>query len=108
MQREHKCSYSADFDQFSKFLRGTHRGATCPRMAAEHSVVPCQSDSEPICGQRQSLAMVYAVKQDWQGIYDPEIALVNGTLFEELNLPFERSGCSMNNGCRGNNGGACR
>ena len=52
--------------------------------------------------------MVYAVKQDWQGIYDPEIALVNGTLFEELNLPFERSGCSMNNGCRGNNGGACR
>lgn len=58
------------------------------------------------------LAMVYAVKQEWQNIYDPEIALLNGTVFEELNMPFYKSGCSINGGCRGNSGntrnGGCR
>ncbi|MBQ8162851.1 MAG: spore coat associated protein CotJA [Clostridia bacterium] len=45
------------------------------------------------------LAMVYAEKQEFCSIYDPEIALINGTIFEELNLPFYHSKCSRNGGC---------
>jgi hypothetical protein len=52
-------------------------------------------------GQRnlKSLAMVYPVKQSFENLYDPEVALLNGTMFEELNKPFYRSSCkSTNNG----------
>ena len=37
-----------------------------------------------------SLAMVYAPYQRWHNIYDMDTALVCGTLFKELNKPFER------------------
>jgi hypothetical protein len=52
-------------------------------------------------GQRnlKSLAMVYPVKQSFENLYDPEVALLNGTMFEELNKPFYRGSCkSINNG----------
>lgn len=88
-----------DFDQFSKFLRGPHRYAPCNSEAGNQPSVgngtAPQTNDKP-------LAMVYAVKQGWKNIYDPEIALVNGTIFEELDKPFEMSGCNRNTGCRGN------
>ncbi|MBE6553551.1 MAG: spore coat associated protein CotJA [Ruminococcaceae bacterium] len=33
--------------------------------------------------------MVYAPRQCWQNLLDPEAALANGTLFGDLILPFE-------------------
>ena len=49
----------------------------------------------------KSLAMVYPEKQAFIMIYDPEIALENGTMFEELNLPFYGGSCKKNNGGEG-------
>lgn len=46
---------------------------------------------------QRSLAMVYSEKQSWQKLYDPEVALINGTIFEELNLPFNKASCRGNN-----------
>ena len=40
------------------------------------------------CATRQ-LAMVYSPFQCWRMLYSPEAALMNGTLFEELNKPLE-------------------
>ena len=51
------------------------------------------------------LAMVYSPVQKWRNIYDGETALVRGTIFEELDLPFmgkcccEREVCP-NDGCK--------
>ncbi len=73
------------FEEFSKLLglnsRRTTKESTQPRGSARH------------------LAMVYPVKQEFVGIYDPEVALGNGTMFEELNKPFYRGSCrGSNNG----------
>lgn len=104
MERNRGSSHSADFNQFSKFLRNPHR--------APMDSVPCNSNNgnpqptpQPSTDPHASLslAMVYPISQKWQGIYDPEIALINGTIFEGLNKPFYPAGCSENNGCRGNN-----
>lgn len=43
------------------------------------------------------LAMVYSPCQAWRDAYTPEVALARGTLFSELDLPFEPSGCKR--GC---------
>ena len=40
------------------------------------------------CGGRQ-LAMVYSPMQCWRRLYTPDEALMKGTLFEELNKPYE-------------------
>ncbi|MBQ8146427.1 MAG: spore coat associated protein CotJA [Clostridia bacterium] len=42
--------------------------------------------------------MVWGVKQDFTRIYDPEIALETGTIFEELNKPFYPTGCKSDSG----------
>jgi hypothetical protein len=48
--------------------------------------------------------MVYPASQTWCGIFDPEIALYNGTLFTELNKPFYAGSCRRKSenaeGCR--------
>ncbi|MBQ8546588.1 MAG: spore coat associated protein CotJA [Clostridia bacterium] len=41
----------------------------------------------------RSLAMVYAEKQAFESIFDPEIALINGTIFEQLYMPFQKGSC---------------
>jgi hypothetical protein len=46
-------------------------------------------DSRELYGlEGKSLAMVYSPKQYWRKLYTPEDALMHGTLFTELNLPF--------------------
>ena len=45
------------------------------------------------------LAMVYSPVQKWQNIYDGETALVRGTIFEELDLPFLGKCCCEKEGC---------
>jgi len=44
-----------------------------------------------------SLAMVYSPIQQWRDIYSGEMALVNGTIFAELDKPFK--GRRDNGGC---------
>ena len=48
------------------------------------------------------LAMVYSPYQTFGELYDAEVALKKGTLFKELDLPFEGAG---NGSCRK---GCCR
>ena len=43
------------------------------------------------------LAMVYSPCQAWRGAYAPDTALSRGTLFSELDLPFEPRECKR--GC---------
>ncbi len=35
------------------------------------------------------LAMAYVPMQSWQDLYEPEEAMPIGTIFKQLNLPFE-------------------
>ena len=51
----------------------------------------CGADSWGLC--EYPLAMVYAPCQTYRGLYDPATALSHGTLFTELNLPLEQTGC---------------
>lgn len=42
------------------------------------------------------LAMAYVPWQNWRRIYEPARAFHRGTIFEELDLPFEgRGGCNQ-------------
>ena len=49
--------------------------------------------------QGHPLAMVYSPYQHFRDIYTPDVALDRGTLFAELDLPFEGSGNKRNGGC---------
>lgn len=77
----------SDYRQFADFL-GMSQCKGQPRMEPSPSPTPsaCNSLEHPI-------GMVYAVKQCFENIYDPESALMHGTIFEELNKPFYFSGC---------------
>lgn len=76
-----------DLDDFANFL-----GMRTQKMQKSDTSSPISSNYS-----QRSLAMVYPEKQSWCKIYDPEVALLNGTIFEELNLPFNRSSCKGNN-----------
>ena len=60
----------------------------------------CTSD---LCGgwglQSHPLAMVYSPCQAWRAAYTPDVALQRGTLFSELDLPFEGYNNKRNGGC---------
>ena len=83
----------ADYQQFTDFL-----GLSQPRYSKNNA--PSTSKD---CGYDSThpIGMVYGVKQSFVKIYDPEIGLENGTIFEELNKPFYPTGCSRKNreGC---------
>ena len=53
----------------------------------------------PDCLRGMSLAMVYSPYQHFRDIYTPDVALDRGTLFSELDLPFEGAGNKRNGGC---------
>ena len=54
---------------------------------------PCavESASKGIL-EEMPLAMAYVPWQMWRNIYDAEKGFCNGTIFQELNLPFEGIG----------------
>ena len=52
----------------------------------------CGSDNGYICTEAP-IAMVYSPMQKWKELYDPHTALVNGTIFKELDLPFYPTPC---------------
>lgn len=47
------------------------------------------------------LGSVYSPCQEWRNLYSPTKALAKGTLFTELDLPFEGKNCMGGRGCRG-------
>ena len=50
---------------------------------------PCApSDTDSGLTGPLPLAMAYVPKQYWRNLYDQTKALMEGTLFEELNFPF--------------------
>lgn len=90
----------ADYEQFSQFLGLNNRQS--PRREERPSYNTEQEKNYGCaCSNNTHLAMVYPVKQEWCDIYDVEIALVNGTIFNQLNKPFYPTGCSskMKEGC---------
>ena len=66
-----------------------------PRYSAEGT--SCSKCTEGICGgwglYDHPLAMVYSPCQSWHEVYAPDVALARGTMFSELDLPFEPSKC---------------
>jgi hypothetical protein len=54
--------------------------------------MPNQNNTDRRMGwglRNHPLAMVYSPHQEWRDAYTPEVALNRGTLFAELDLPFE-------------------
>lgn len=66
-----------------------------PRYSPEGT--SCSKCTEGICGgwglYDHPLAMVYSPCQNWHEVYAPDVALSRGTMFSELDLPFEPSKC---------------
>ena len=91
-------SQRADYEQFSRFLGLNNQ---TPRREERPSYNQNDENNSCACTNNTHLAMVYPVKQEWCDIYDIEIALVNGTIFNQLNKPFYPTGCSgkMKEGC---------
>lgn len=58
-------------------------------------------NSSPCCDrddvmEEMPLAMAYVPWQNWRKIYEPEKAFCRGTIFEELDMPFQgRGGCNQ-------------
>ena len=69
----------------------------------------CENPSCDIkCDRRKSwglegypLAMVYAPVQRFDNIYDMDMALIQGTIFGELDLPFMGTSVTKGGCCRG-------
>lgn len=92
----YRSAQRADYEQFAKFLSGRQNNRADMQNQPYN---PCCEHTEV---NRRPIAMVYGEAQDWKSIYDVEIALSNGTIFEELNLPLYKTGCSNSQkGCRG-------
>lgn len=71
-------------------LQRNSQGQSCPSACSRGSCGGWGLESRP-------LAMVYSPCQAWRDAYTPEVALERGTLFSELDLPFE--GAKSRRGC---------
>lgn len=49
-------------------------------------------DMDRSCIDNMPLAMAYVPMQKWQCIYEDSKAIMRGTIFEELDLPFKGAG----------------
>ncbi len=54
---------------------------------------PCESCANDDRMKHFVLAMAYVPIQEWEMLYDEETALIRGTLFEALDLPWYPSAC---------------
>lgn len=73
---------------------------TLPRNDSDNEMNGCGGENTGGWGlHSHPLAMVYSPLQEFHQLYAPEVALERGTLFAELDLPFE--------GGKGNKGGCC-
>ena len=87
-------------DMLRRMLNGEYQNN-----AWEQKDMSFQSEKYPRCEtwglKGYPLASVYAPLQEYRGLFDKETALLKGTLFSELDLPF--MGASI-----ANKGGSCR
>ena len=86
-----KVSNRADYEQFAKFLRGSQ--------TARKDIGSSTGVNEP-CKKGRPIAMVYGENQEWKKLFDIEIGLTKGTVFEELDLPLQSTSCGKG-GCMG-------
>lgn len=91
-ERSIRGSNREDYEQFSKFLGLGNLGAR----REEKPNVNIPNSNTCSIKNGKNVAMVYPVNQEWCGIYDPDVALLNGTIFEQLNQPFYNTGCKSN------------
>ena len=104
----------------NSLLGGELTGGALPVMNTEPPRLPEQEGNGPLCDGSvgnggaggascpkepwaPSLAMVYAPRQCWRNLLDPQSALSEGSLFAELILPLE-----VGNRPRGTEGKACK
>lgn len=66
----------------------------------DNSCTSCANDNKL---KGLPLAMAYVPMQEWEDIYDDENALVHGTLFKALDLPWYQSSCRDGVGGKCNN-----
>lgn len=57
-----------------------------PAITMPENTADCKSDA--MHENKQSLAMAYVPYQEFGELYEPDMALSEGSLFRELNLPF--------------------
>ena len=89
----YKNSRRADYEQFAKFINGQN-------MTRESAKAVPTMAYEPTANKRP-IGMVYGESQEWKSIFDIELGLTKGTIFEELDLPFNKSSCNGGRSCRG-------
>ena len=63
-------------------------------MDGMNTLFDCQKDIMVKNVYSLPLAMAYVPWQSWRKIYKAEDALMQGTIFEELNLPFTGRRCA--------------
>ena len=63
----------------------------CARESVGQGTLPCNPDrpAADYCLNGFSLGMVYSPCQQWRNAYDLDTALMRGTLFRELDMPWE-------------------
>ena len=64
-------------------------------------VMPKSQERETWGLEGYPLASVYSPIQNFRNLYEPSEALMRGTLFIELDLPFEGNSVAMGGGCCG-------
>lgn len=58
--------------------------------SAQVSDAPCMECEEPTTAfpKETPVAMLYVPYQSWRKLYEPQVGLERGTIFEELDKPF--------------------
>ena len=74
-------------DMLSRMLR-EDQGGLGREGVRQGQPLRCDGTRESWGLQEYPLASVYAPMQAWRNLYDHETALLRGTLFEDLDLPF--------------------
>ncbi len=91
LDSNYRNSQRSDYEQFAKFLRGS-------QMSRKDEIQDSQSDSS--CHKNRPVAMVYGEDHEWRKLFDIELGLSKGTVFEELDLPILSTSCNKG-GCLG-------
>lgn len=99
---KNNCSpcWQQNHHDMNAFPWASNDGCSAPSYSYEGSMYPDMSymdcvSTEPGCLEQQfPVAMAYVPWQQWQTTYAPERALVQGTIFPELDLQFNYGRCS--------------
>jgi hypothetical protein len=65
------------------------RDLLSPPLRYQSDLPPKPQCPPPMGGAGQVLAMAYVPPQEWDALYPAEQALLRGTLFAQLDYPFE-------------------